>query len=75
MKTFKITPVLMILSVLVFTGCALNAEKKETKEAVYLGVEGYGLEETNKDNKEEFLYRFQVNGNEITYKLSNGAKD
>ena len=52
-----------------------GAKDEEIRAAVYLGVQGYGLEETNKDNKDDFLYRFQVDGGEVTYRLSNGIRD
>lgn len=43
--------------------------------AVYLGVKDYGAEETNKDHKDEFLYRFSIGGEEMTYRIDNGTKD
>ena len=71
----RIISLLVILSILTFTGCGVSAGKLVTKNAVYLGVKGYGLAEINKDTKDEFLYRFEVDGEENTYKLSNGTKD
>ncbi|MCR4654778.1 MAG: hypothetical protein K5770_00885 [Lachnospiraceae bacterium] len=44
-------------------------------EAVYLGVKDYGAEETNKDNTESFLYRFEIDGAECVYRLFNGTRD
>ena len=45
------------------------------EEAEYLGVEGYGLEETNKDNKDHFQFRFLVDGEEKLFLIDNGPKD
>ena len=49
----KIISLLVTLSILTFTGCNVSAGKLVTKNAVYLGVKGYGLTETNKDTKDE----------------------
>ena len=43
--------------------------------AVYLGVENYGAEETNKDNLDQFRYRFEQDGKEIIYKIDSGSVD
>lgn len=43
-------------------------------EAVYLGIKDYGAKETNKDNKESFLYRFEIDGTECVYRLFNGTR-
>ena len=56
----------LILAVSVISGCTdkktpeekVEAGKPETKKMIYLGVENYGAEETNKDNKDQFRYRF-----------------
>ena len=45
------------------------------KIAVYLGVENYGSDETNKDNKDNFRYRFDINGNETILSVDNGNMD
>ena len=47
----------------------------EGQEAVYLGVENYGLEETNKDNKNNFHYRFSIDGEEKILSIDNGTQD
>lgn len=52
-----------------------SKEQVMTEEAVYLGVENYGAEEVNKDNKDNFNYRFMVDNTEVTYKIDNGPKD
>ncbi|MDO5702612.1 MAG: hypothetical protein Q4G47_04590 [Lachnospiraceae bacterium] len=58
------------------TGYAVPAsDKTEDMTAVYLGVENYGAEETNKDNKENFRYRFETDGKEAVYSIMNGTKD
>ena len=44
-------------------------------EAVYLGVVNYGAEDTNKDNKNDFSYRFKINGAEQILKIDNGTPD
>ena len=79
---------LLFLSMLLFipltmTACE-NTEEKSAQnltpnpagiEAIYLGVENYGEEETNKDNKNDFSYRFQINGKEEIFKMDNGTQD
>ena len=73
----------LVLAVSVFSGCTNNktAEEKaetvppETKKMIYLGVENYGAEETNKDNKEHFRYRFSEDGKEVVFSVDNGKKD
>ena len=45
------------------------------EEAVYLGVENYGAQETNKDNKDHFLYRFEKDNGLVSLKMMNGTKD
>ena len=73
----------LILAVSVFSGCTNNKtpEEKaetvppETKKMIYLGVENYGAEETNKDNKEHFRYRFSEDGKEVVFSVDNGKKD
>ena len=44
-------------------------------DAVYLGVENYGSEKVNKDNKNKFSYRFEIDGKEKVLKIDNGAKN
>ena len=73
----------LILAVSVFSGCTgkkTPAEKPEaaeleTKKMVYLGVENYGAEETNKDNKDHFRYRFSDDGKEVVFSIDNGTQD
>ena len=50
-------------------------EDIEMKEAVFLGVENYGAEEVNTDHKDDFNYRFLVDGKEEVYKIDNGPTD
>ena len=49
--------------------------KKEGLEAVYLGVKDYGKEKTNRENRENFLYRFGAGAEEIVLRIDNGTKD
>ena len=73
----------LILAVSVFSGCANNktpeekaeAVQPETKKMIYLGIENYGAEETNKDNKDHFRYRFSDDGKEVVFLVDNGKKD
>ncbi len=70
----------LILAVSVFSGCTDNktpeekaeAVQPETKKMIYLGVENYGAEETNKDNKDHFRYRFSDDGSEVVFSIDNG---
>ncbi len=50
---------------------AKSAASAKTKTAVYLGVKNYGEANINKDNRDNFKYRFEINGKEKTYKLKN----
>ena len=43
--------------------------------ATYLGVENYGAEETNKDNKNNFRYRFLIDGKETILSIDNGKEN
>ena len=43
--------------------------------AIYLGVENYGEPETNKDNKNNFRYRFLIDGKETLLSIDNGKAD
>ena len=65
--------VLLLLSVCVMAGCGQTAPAGT--EAVYLGVENYGAELTNKDNKDRFSYRFEIGGEEKIYTIDNGVMD
>lgn len=47
----------------------------ETFEAMYLGVENYGAPETNKDNRDDFRYRFDADGTERVFRVMNGTPD
>ena len=47
----------------------------QTKKMIFLGVENYGAEETNKDNKDHFRYRFSDDGAEVVFSIDNGKKD
>ena len=44
-------------------------------EALYEGVENYGLEEVNKDTKESFRYRFLIDDEEKTFRIDPGKQD
>ena len=43
--------------------------------ATYLGVENYGAEETNKDNKNNFRYIFSIDGEDTVLSMYNGNAD
>ena len=70
----------LILAASMFSGCTNNktpeekaeAVHPETKKMIYLGVENYGAEETNKDNKDHFRYRFSDDGSEVVFSIDNG---
>ena len=49
--------------------------KKAGLEAVYLGVKDYGKEKTNRENRENFLYRFGAGAEEIVLRIDSGTKD
>ncbi len=66
---------ILLFSVFMMTGCSKMNNNSAGIEATYLGVVNYGAEETNKDNKNDFSYRFEINGKEETYKIDNGAQD
>ena len=53
----------------------LTARVNGYMSAVYLGVENYGAEQTNKDNKNNFRYRFNINGSETILSVDNGSGD
>ena len=68
----------MMATVIFATACGTKKQSQMMDgqfEAVYLGVQGYGEEETNKDNKESFLYRFDIKGAESIFSIDNGTKD
>ena len=44
-------------------------------EAEYLGILNYGKEGVDKDHKNDFSYRFNINGSEVIYKMYNGTMD
>ena len=44
-------------------------------EGLYLGIEGYGQEDVNEWTKNNFRYRFFVNGSERRYFMDNGLAD
>ncbi len=43
--------------------------------AEYLGILNYGKEGVDKDHKNDFSYRFNINGSEVIYKMYNGTID
>ncbi len=73
-KSIACLPILLF-SMLTLTGCTNMFKTTTVSNVTYLGVVNYGAEETNKDNKDDFSYRFEVDGKEKTYKIDNGAKD
>ena len=58
----------------VLAGCDISAAAPKL-EAVYLGVENYGAEETNKDNKNSFKYLFETDGRTVSLSMLNGTPD
>ena len=73
MKSVKsiIITLTLIITLISCTACS----SVKTREMVYLGVENYGAEETNTDNKDTFRYRFSENGKESVFSMYNGTKD
>lgn len=68
MKERVISNLLVLFLVMsMFTPCFAEAATK-ISNAVYLGVVGYGTVQS--DNKDNFEYRFSVDGKEDTYKVS-----
>lgn len=55
--------------------CGCGGNNIHVMDAVYLGVENYGSEKVNKDNKNKFSYRFEIDGKEKVLKIDNGAKN
>lgn len=43
--------------------------------AVYLGVKNYGAEETNKENIDQFQYRFEIDGKETLLSIQKGTDE
>ena len=64
----------IILAVSLFAGCGTNA-MADMKTAKYLGVVNYGAPETNRDNKDNFRYRFLADGAEEVFAIDNGQAD
>ena len=63
-----------ILAFSIIAGCGTNA-MADMKMAKYLGVVNYGAPETNKENKDNFRYRFLVDGAEEVFSIDNGEQD
>ncbi len=71
MKERVISNLLVLFLVMsMFVPCFAEAATK-ISNAVYLGVVDYGAVQS--DNKDNFEYRFSVDGNEVIYKVSNTA--
>ena len=66
--------VILLFPVIAMAGCG-RTDPGDGIEAVYLGVENYGADLTNKDNKDRFSYRFEIGGEEKIYTIDNGVKD
>ena len=49
--------------------------QKTVTDAVYLGVYHYGFEDVNKDTKNSFSYRFELDGKEEILKVDNGIRN
>lgn len=69
----RIMIALLSTVLLMISGC--TNQKKQVTDAVYLGIENYGAEEVNKDTKDNFFYRFEVDGKEESFKIDNGTMD
>lgn len=54
---------------------SVSAKGVQELEAVYLGVENYGAEEVNKDTKDSFSYRFEIEGKEELLKIDPGIRN
>lgn len=71
----------ILVSFMFLTACGATKQSAQTKDeidsvdAVYLGVENYGAEDVNKDTKNDFSYRFEIDGKEETFKVDNGEKN
>lgn len=74
MKAVKKKQVCFIL-VCITLLCGCGGNNVHVMDAVYLGVENYGSEKVNKDNKNKFSYRFEIDGKEKVLKIDNGAKN
>lgn len=74
MKAVKKKLVCFIL-VCVTLLCGCGGNNVHVMDAVYLGVENYGSEKVNKDNKNNFSYRFEIDGKEKVLKIDNGVKN
>ncbi len=74
MKAVKKKLVCFIL-VCVTLLCGCGGNNVHVMDAVYLGVENYGSEKVNKDNKNKFSYRFEIDGKEKVLKIDNGVKN
>ena len=49
--------------------------KRFRKKGIYFGVKDYGDKTVNKDNKDHFCYRFDIDGKEKLFRIMNGKKD
>ncbi len=56
-------------------GVTEDASGAEEVDAIYLGVKDYGAAETNKENRDNFTYRFEIDGEEVLFKIMNGTQD
>ena len=74
MKKLKKQLIFFIL-VCVTLLCGCGGSNIQVMDAVYLGVENYGSEKVNKDNKKKFSYRFEIDGKEKILKIDNGVKN
>lgn len=61
-----------LLLAVICTGTVCTADEAE---AIYLGVSGYGTEDVNRDNMDSFLYRFEIDGQEVLYRIDPGTPD
>ena len=52
----------------------LNDDAVYVYTGVYLGIEDYGADIVNKNHKDEFRYRFFINGYEERYGIDNGTR-
>lgn len=52
-----------------------NAPEPVKATAIYLGVNNYGAEETNKENIDHFQYRFEIDGTETLLSIQKGSDE
>ncbi len=69
---------IMVLALLLSSGFVSDADDVSIYpdgeyEAIYLGVYNYGKEGIDKEHKNDFYYRFNIDGSEVRFKMNNGT--